>query len=121
MFPPVPLLTNRNKYVEQPFNSSDLTSRYTTLTQELIYRFAEGQGAITTETMKQLLKQKHSSNSNSNSNSLSLLEELQELFGDSGEDFTTLQYDKPFFLHIGYENPHVPLFTSDSYDGNSRR
>jgi hypothetical protein len=43
IFPPVPLICD-DKFVEQPFNMSDLTSRYTELTTELLLRYGEGQG-----------------------------------------------------------------------------
>ena len=43
VFPPVPLMTNGYRFIEQRFNESDITSRYTSLTEHLILRFAEGQ------------------------------------------------------------------------------
>ncbi|CAM9334258.1 unnamed protein product, partial [Ectocarpus fasciculatus] len=78
VFPPVPLMSSGYKFVEQPFNESDLTSRYTRLTEELTAAVGK------------------------------------EVFGD-------LDFSKPFFIHVGYENPHVPLFLSDDYVGESRR
>jgi hypothetical protein len=49
VFPPVPLMTNGYKFIEQPFNMSDLTSRYTSVTEDLIMRFGEGQaGGVST-------------------------------------------------------------------------
>jgi arylsulfatase A-like enzyme len=92
VFPPVPVITNGFKFIEQPFNASDLTSRYTSITQELIERFGYGQNNILNNDI-----------------------EVNNLFDDS------LDYSKPFFLHIGYENPHVPLFIGDDYDSSSRR
>eukprot|EP00606_Chrysophyceae_sp_TOSAG23-5_P000706 GSChrysophyteH2.ASY1.ANO1.46.1 assembled CDS len=63
VFPPVPLFL-QDKFVEQPFNMSDLTSRYTDIAQFI----RNGKGN-----------------------------------------------EQPFFLHMAYENPHVPLFLSDDY------
>eukprot|EP00605_Chrysophyceae_sp_TOSAG23-4_P001461 GSChrysophyteH1.ASY1.ANO1.1597.1 assembled CDS len=74
VFPPVPLFL-QDQFVEQPFNSSDLTSRYTDIAQYII--------------------------------------------GDEEPARQRLQaasLEKPFFLHVAYENPHVPLFLSDDYE-----
>ena len=49
VFPPVPLMTNGYNFIEQPFNTSDLTARYTSVTEDLILRFGEGQtGSVRT-------------------------------------------------------------------------
>jgi len=70
IWPPVPLILN-DQIVEQPFNQSDVTSRYGTVVEEI------------------LKKQSKSSN--------------------------------PFFLHLAFENPHVPLFVSEEFEGSSIR
>lgn len=57
-------------FVEQPFNGSDLTARYTSVAVDFIERFGEGQ---------------------------------QSKPEDASEE--NLDFSKPFFLHIGYENP----------------
>ena len=98
IFPPVPLLCD-DMYVEQPFNMSDLTSRYTELTIELIQRFANG-NTITKSGIGD-----------------------DNRYGASGSDSYVnariqdghLDFSRSFFIHLAYENPHVPLFISDSY------
>lgn len=96
VFPPVPLMASGYTFVEQPFNASDLTSRYTQLTEELISRFAAGQGTGSPRDSREISP-----------------------FGE--EFFEDLDFSQSFFMHIGYENPHVPLFLSDDYVGKSRR
>lgn len=84
VFPPVPLMSSGYKFVEQPFNGSDLTSRYTSLVVDLIDGFGSNAESV-------------------NGNY------------DNTKANTGLDYTKPFFLHIAYENPHVPIFISDDY------
>jgi arylsulfatase A len=98
VFPPVPLMASGYTFIEQPFNTSDLTSRYTSLTEELIERFASGQGSVASKKS---------------------VTENRAVF-DEGF-FNDLDFTKPFFMHLGYENPHVPLFLSDDYVPVSRR
>jgi arylsulfatase A-like enzyme len=100
VFPPVPLMTSGYHFVEQPFNESDLTSRYTSLMEDLIDRFAVGQNKVSV-----------SSSASTGPSS------------DAAADaaMAGLDFSKPFFLHLGYENPHVPLFLSVDYEGASRR
>lgn len=74
VWPPVPLYRN-STIVEQPFNATDLTDRYTA---EAV-AFVQANGAV---------------------------------YEDSGA---------PFFLHLAYEAPHVPLFTGPRWAGRSRR
>jgi arylsulfatase A-like enzyme len=112
VFPPVPLMTNAYGFIEQPFNGSDLTSRYTALAERMIDLFAQGQSEAA------LLRSSSSSSNSSAATSQpllpNLLDEEKSLFGD-------LSFSKPFFLHVAYENPHVPLFLSDDYQPRSRR
>ena len=94
VFPPVPLMSTGYTFVEQPFNESDLTSRYTELVEGLIEQFAIGQGTRVPD----------------------------EAVTTVSEDLSIeLDFQKPFFMHIGYENPHVPLFLSEDYTAQSRR
>mmetsp|Transcript_24691 Transcript_24691/g.41170 ORF Transcript_24691/g.41170 Transcript_24691/m.41170 type:complete len:634 (-) Transcript_24691:82-1983(-) len=99
VFPPVPLMTSDYGFIEQPFNESDLTSRYTSIAENLIMRFAAGQ-------------EKSDQKPPAVEGATSTQEE---------ELFSQLDYSRPFFLHVGYENPHVPLFLGVDYDGTSRR
>lgn len=107
VFPPVPLMCN-GYFVEQPFNMSDYTSRLTTLTEKLIWRYAEGQKSLAASHVKD--------DHHINDSPISGLEiAYQEL--DKGKQ----NFSRPFFIHLAYENPHVPLFLSNSYSGKSRR
>ena len=88
------------RFIEQPFNESDLTARYTALLEEVITKFAERQ----------------SMDKSGHTISPGTLPDVstEDLLGG-------LDFSKPFFLHLGYENPHVPLFVGVDYEGNSRR
>ena len=94
IFPPVPLICD-DKYVEQPFNMSDLTSRYTELTTELIQRFANSK----TTNVEYF-----------DSDKIAMDSHVKNRLQNGHIDFS-----KSFFIHLAYENPHVPLFVSDSY------
>lgn len=106
VFPPVPLMTNNYGIIEQPFNGSDLTDRYTALAEQLIYRFAVGQGQATGDLL---------SSSPLGDNYFGLNDD--ELFGPG----SGISFSDPFYMHVAYENPHVPLFLSDDYDPVSLR
>lgn len=105
VFPPVPLLCD-DVYVEQPYNGTDLTFRYTTLMQDMIWRYADGQGVASDEQLK--LRPSLASIA-----SISGLELASERLDHGHQDFS-----KPFFIHLAYENPHVPLFLSYDYEAS---
>ena len=92
VFPPVPLICD-DKFVEQPFNMTDLTSRYTELTTELLFRFQE-------QSQRQRVTLKRT---------------FDDSYVRSRIESGKLDFSKSFFLHIAYENPHVPLFVSEEY------
>ena len=102
VFPPVPLICD-DLFVEQPYNASDLTSRYTNLANLLLRNYANNQ--------------KHNINNNNNINN-----NINDIYDINLEEFTldrvfngSLDFSSPFFLHVAYENPHVPLFLSEDY------
>lgn len=102
VFPPVPLFCD-DKTIEQPYNGTDLTYRYTMLTKELLWRYGEGQGTFTPPSTP------------SPGTGVSGLEYAMERLTDG----YLADYSKPFFLHLAYENPHVPLFTSFDYQDSA--
>ncbi len=100
VFPPVPLMTNGYHFVEQPYNGSDLTSRYTAMAEQMIESF----GAAQTRARKGVSTAAVSKSDEKN------------------QDMGAIDFSRPFFLHVAYENPHVPLFLSDDFpEGVSRR
>lgn len=88
VFPPVPLFLN-GEYVEQPFNSSDLTSRYTDIAQYILGDTEPAAARLREASLGAVIEELEKHNQASDS--------------------------QPFFLHVAYENPHVPLFLSDEY------
>jgi len=109
VFPPVPLFCD-DMYVEQPYNGSDLTTRYTALTQEMLWRYADQQNMIS-ESVLQARKAQISHGQGSDP--MSGLELAYQRLDEGDQDFS-----KPFFIHLAYENPHVPLFIADEYYEN---
>jgi arylsulfatase A len=114
VFPPVPLFCD-DMYVEQPYNGSDLTTRYTALTQELLWRYAEQQpqNSLSVPGTSAARDARKSRLTSGDSTPLPGLELAYQRLDEGGQDFT-----KPFFLHLAYENPHVPLFIADEYYEN---
>ena len=108
IWPPVPLFRN-SSVVEQPFNATDLTPRYTSEAIAFMQRFAGSEGggggeaggagdagAAATTSIKTGEKERD----------IHKQEETQP---------------QPFFLHVAWEAPHVPLFTAPEFQGTSRR
>ena len=106
VFPPVPLLCD-DKYVEQPYNGSDLTSRYTSLAIDMLDRFAAGSGS---EAGGAGLRGR-----GRGERAGPKLHDNEHVRSRLDGKTRRLDYSKPFFLHVAYENPHVPLFVSDKY------
>lgn len=47
--------------------------------------------------------------------------QLTTRYTEAALDFITAQRDRPFFLYVAHNMPHVPLFVSDKFAGKSRR
>lgn len=92
-FPPVPLYVN-DEIVEQPFVANDLSSRYTNITNFLLKSLASPVPVDLPPTVDKITGDK-----------------LSELNLAS-------RSNDPWFIHMAFENPHVPLFISDDYLGN---
>jgi len=92
VFPPVPLYSN-DIIVEQPFNVTDLTERYIQLSEYIIHRSRDPNYPLP----------------NLDATTLSSLANLGPIAASS------------FFLHLAFENPHVPLFVAPDFQNTSKR
>eukprot|EP00520_Triparma_pacifica_P001691 CAMPEP_0118670744 /NCGR_PEP_ID=MMETSP0785-20121206/21627_1 /TAXON_ID=91992 /ORGANISM="Bolidomonas pacifica, Strain CCMP 1866" /LENGTH=310 /DNA_ID=CAMNT_0006565573 /DNA_START=26 /DNA_END=955 /DNA_ORIENTATION=- len=95
VFPPVPLYAN-GQIVEQPFVESDLTTRYANVTEYLIEALSPG----------------------SKAGSIPVPSTLDPITASELSSSIDVEGDRPWFIHLGFENPHVPLFVSEGYKEN---